>query len=132
MEPADCERALNLLSARLDDEAPEGAADAAALDEHLARCADCRAAAEAMHHQHEDLVRAFAPRRAAAAAVAERVISQLAQQPSRMTPSPRPRGEGRGEGPVSRSPGHRWLPLFAAAAAGFILAALLFRPWQRP
>ncbi|MDB5329929.1 MAG: putative zinc-finger, partial [Phycisphaerales bacterium] len=46
----DCEQSLNLLSARLDGEIT--AEESAALDGHLAACADCRAAGEAMAAQH--------------------------------------------------------------------------------
>jgi ferric-dicitrate binding protein FerR (iron transport regulator) len=101
----DCEQSLNLLSARLDGEIT--AEESAALDGHLAACADCRAAGEAMAAQHGRLVRAFAPRRRAAAGVADRVVADLA---------PRTRG--------------RWMSVILAAAAGFLLAVMLFQPWR--
>jgi ferric-dicitrate binding protein FerR (iron transport regulator) len=106
----DCEQALHLLSARLDGEA--ASADEAALDEHLAHCPACGSAAEAFRAQDESLRQAFAPRRRAAALLAERVVGRLqaAPPPRRGLPS--------------------WLPLLLAAAAGFLLAAAVFRPWQ--
>jgi ferric-dicitrate binding protein FerR (iron transport regulator) len=109
----DCEQALPLISARLDGELPEG--DAAALDGHLTACPGCRAAAESFRLQDADLRRAFAPRRQAAARVAERVIGHLYD-----APAPRP---------PRRLP---WLPMLLSAAAGFLLAVAVFRPWQQP
>jgi ferric-dicitrate binding protein FerR (iron transport regulator) len=109
----DCEQALPLISARLDGEVPPG--DAAGLDAHLAACPGCRAAAEAFRLQDAELRRAFAPRRAAAARVAERVVARLHE-----TPAAPPR---------RRVP---WLPMLLSAAAGFLLAVLVFRPWQQP
>ncbi|MDB5293055.1 MAG: hypothetical protein JWL69_4296 [Phycisphaerales bacterium] len=101
----DCEQALNLLSARLDGEI--AADESAALDAHLVGCADCRAAGEAMAAQHGRLVRAFAPRRRAAVGVADRVVAKLA--------------------PPARG---RWMPAIFSAAAGFLLAVMLFQPWR--
>src|SRR4051794_6205148 len=69
----DCEQAANLISARLDGELATADADSLALDAHLAGCAACRAAAEATSVQDAALSRAFAGRRRAAAALAERV-----------------------------------------------------------
>lgn len=104
-----CEDAIYLISARIDGEL--GAADRQWLEAHLADCADCRATAEAMQIQDAQLTRAFNPRRSAAATVAERVVGQLAPR----------RAAWRAW----------WMPVVASAAAGFLLAVLLFRPWQR-
>jgi hypothetical protein len=109
----DCAQALPVISARLDGELQPG--DAGDLDAHLSACPACRAAADAFRLQHADLRRAFAPRRAAAVRVAERVVDRL-----RSVPVPRPR------------PRLRWLPMLLSAAAGFLLAVVVFRPWQRP
>jgi len=108
----DCERALNLVSARLDREIRPD--DAAALDAHLADCPACRAAEEAFRLQDGDLRRAFAPRRAAAERVAQGVIARL------------PAGR---TWPLPRLP---WLTVLVSAAAGFLLALAIFRPWQPP
>ena len=72
----DCEHAVALISARLDHEIQPD--DFALLERHLADCSDCRATAEAFVLQHGDMQRAFEPRRAAAATVAEQVNAQLA------------------------------------------------------
>src|SRR5262245_7042908 len=104
----DCDQALALLSARLDGELD--AADAAALDAHLRDCPGCRAAEQGLRQDDADLRRAFAPRREAAAAVAERVIARLPARPA----------NGRRRLP--------WLPMLLSAAAGFLLAAVVFRP----
>jgi ferric-dicitrate binding protein FerR (iron transport regulator) len=85
-----------------------------ALDAHLASCPDCRAAADDVARRDAELRRAFAPRRDAATAVADRVLAQVA--------------------PVTRTT--TWprsvLLAVAAAAAGFLLAVAIFRPWQKP
>ncbi|HSZ57879.1 MAG TPA: FecR domain-containing protein [Tepidisphaeraceae bacterium] len=103
----ECEDAINLVSAEIDGELP--ADERSRLDAHLAGCAGCRATAEAMRLQDAQLVRTFVPRRKAAADLAGRVVMQLAQ--SRPRPS-------------------RWLWPLASAAAGFLLAVMLLRPWQ--
>jgi hypothetical protein len=108
----DCEQATPLLSGELDGAlAPD---EQAQLDAHLGQCAACRATREAFRFQDAELRRAFVPRRQAAAALAERVIARLGAAP------PRPRTLP------------RWLPMLFSAAAGFLLAVIIFRPWQHP
>src|SRR4051812_14541278 len=109
----DCDQALALLCARLDGALPP--ADGPGLDAHLAGCAACRAAADALREQDADLRRAFAPRRRAAVAVAERVLARLPPK----VPAPRRNG---------RRP---WAAMLLSAAAGFLLAVGVFRPWER-
>jgi FecR protein/Putative zinc-finger/HEAT repeats len=109
----DCDQALALLCARLEGALPP--TDGAALDAHLSGCASCRAAADALRDQDADLRQAFAPRRLAAAAVAERVLARL----PKLVPTPRRNG---------RWP---WTVMLLSAAAGFLLAVALFRPWER-
>jgi ferric-dicitrate binding protein FerR (iron transport regulator)/predicted Zn-dependent protease len=75
----DCEQALALISAQIDREIEP--ADRARLELHLADCPACRATADAFALQDEELRQTFAPRRAAAAATAERVASQLTAAP---------------------------------------------------
>jgi ferric-dicitrate binding protein FerR (iron transport regulator) len=106
----DCEQVLDLISAQIDRELLPG--QQALLDAHLEQCPECRSAADEFQAQDAALRRTFAPRRQAALAVAERVVAQL-----RTSPSPNR---------------HRlaWLPMLAAAAAGFLAALLVFRPWQ--
>src|SRR6516164_11288717 len=84
-----------------------------AVDAHLASCPDCQATAAEVARLDAGLRRAFAPRRDAAAAVADRVLAKLAPVPPRMS-------------------GPRSVALVAAAAAGFLLAVAIFRPWQKP
>src|SRR5438067_9191784 len=104
-----CEESLNLISARIDRELSGD--DRMRLEAHLTECADCRATAEAMQLQDARLVRAFVPRRQAAAAVAGRVATHVSQ--------------------VQRPRRAWWLPVFISAAAGFLLAILLFQPWKK-
>jgi len=112
----DCSAALNLFDAWLDGEldCDPDRGERTALEAHLAGCGDCRAAADALRLEDADLVRAFAPRRQAAVAVARRVMEQLRRE--------------------ARPPRARraWSSLATAAAAGFLLAVGLLRPWQRP
>jgi len=82
------------------------------LQEHLRDCAACRSTADAWRVQHAQLRRAFAPRRQAALSNAERALAQM-----RVTT-------------VSSKRRPRWLPMLLSAAAGFLLAILVFRPWH--
>jgi ferric-dicitrate binding protein FerR (iron transport regulator) len=107
-----CEDAWNLISARMDGQLAEE--DRARLEAHLAECDACRSAGEAFRAGDAALRRAFAPGRQAAAGVAERTVARL-------------RAAGQGA-PHARRPA---LQLAAAAAAGFLLAALVFQPWAR-
>src|SRR5215207_5412400 len=70
-----CDQAALLLSAQLDQEIQSD--DQGRLDDHLRDCAACQATAEAFRLQDADLRRAFAPRRRAAARVADRVLQQF-------------------------------------------------------
>src|SRR5581483_6696658 len=106
----DCETAWALVSAEM-DQAIEGNARAL-LDAHLQECAACRTVAAAWRSQDADLRRTFSPRRQAVALNAQRTIACLRAVPNR---SKRRLSV---------------LPMVAAAAAGFLLAVLLFRPWQ--
>src|SRR5262245_15670638 len=106
----DCQQAQNLLCARLDREITPEERDA--LDVHLQTCPLCRGTADALPVLDADLPRAFAPRRAAADAVALQVIARLSPAPS-----------------LRRLP--PWLPMLLSAAAGFLLAVGIFRPWER-
>ena len=107
----DCEQASQLLSTDLDREAP--ADESLRLRAHLQECATCRASAEAFRLQDAELRRLFSPRRRAATAVADRVIAQLPAAPIRTR---------------SRL---AWWPILVSAAAGFLFAVLVFRPWER-
>ena len=71
----DCEHAVALISAQIDHEIRPD--DQAVLERHLKDCPECQATAEAFALQHGEMQRAFEPRRAAAAAVAEQVNAQL-------------------------------------------------------
>jgi ferric-dicitrate binding protein FerR (iron transport regulator) len=108
----DCEQSLTLITARLDGEIDRG--ESALLEGHLQECASCRTAADGLRQQDRALRQAFSSRRQAAAAVAERVVTRVR--------------------PAPRSTLHRfgWVAMLASAAAGFLLAVVVFRPWQKP
>src|SRR5437867_435136 len=108
-----CETATNLISSRTDGEI--SAADQSALDEHLSTCPACRATMEVLSAQDNDLTRAFAPRRRAAAGVADAAIARVHRE---QVQSFRPR----------RFP---FLTAILSAAAGFALALLILHPWQK-
>jgi len=106
-----CEHATQLLCARLDGELAGDDRDA--LESHLERCDDCTATADAFALQDAALRDTFAPRRDAAAALAERV--------SRHTPKPTPRPRG------------LWaLPAAMTALAAGIAVAIFLRLPDRP
>src|SRR5262245_56612300 len=107
----DCDQAQNLLSARLDREITP--ADLEALTEHMQTCPICRGTAEVLTGLEAELRRGFAGRRAAASSLAERVVARL-----QLAPPARPARR------------FTWLPMLLSAAAGFLLAVGLFRPWQ--
>src|SRR5260221_2245663 len=75
----DCEQAMHLISARLDDEIQP--ADAALLETHLHECAACRSAVEAFQAQDVDLRRAYTSCDTSAGAVAARVVEQVRIMP---------------------------------------------------
>jgi predicted anti-sigma-YlaC factor YlaD len=107
----DCDKAATLLAAYLDGEL--SGPQKFELDAHLHACDECRAASESLRLQDVSLRKAFAPHRRAASRVADRVVARLHAE----------HGPARGTSP--------WLKLSAAAAAGFLLAVLVFRPWVR-
>ncbi len=114
-----CEQFLENVNEQLAGELP--ADNAASLAAHLAGCPACQAAALAIRSQDVALRLAFAPHRAAALALAGNVNKQL-------------RAEAAGSAIVAKTAKPRaaggWMALLLAVAAGFLLAILLFRPWQ--
>lgn len=141
-----CETFIDRLSAWLDGELPPG--EQADLERHLDRCHECRQEAKAFRERHKELQRAFAPRRAAAAALAERVTRELIADSRSTVPvdlsvkvsaveaSPRsPSVNLRTESPAidaTQSPGGRgWVSHLLALAAGFALAIPVLRSFPR-
>jgi ferric-dicitrate binding protein FerR (iron transport regulator) len=108
----DCQQTLDKIGRLVDGELP--ASDRASLEAHLAECDGCRAACAELRVGDAMLVRAFMPRRQAASALADRVVAQL-------------RGEG-----ARRRRVRSWATPLVAAAAGFLLAVLLFQPPMVP
>lgn len=127
-----CQQSENLLSAKVDGELnPE---EAAQLQAHLETCAACQTLADAMEEQDERLRGAFRRRRSAAASAGERTLIELPK--TKKAPdtfnsrSQNIQSAGEIKGPVPLS--SKWLALGLAAAAGFLVAVLIFRPWQKP
>ncbi len=117
----DCEHAVALISARLDHEIQPD--DNALLEAHLADCGACRTTVEAFHLQHHDMQRAFEPRRAAAAVVAEQVNGQLPAAAARTSPAKPARS------PWLQSTGARIVLVAGGVAASL---AILFTWLHRP
>lgn len=103
-----CDEALNEFSRLIDREAPSS--DHTPFMEHIAHCERCGAMWYELTRADAALLRAFMARRRAAGTVADRVIEQLRN--------------ARGRQWRIRS----WLVPPAAAAAGFLVAAVLFQP----
>lgn len=109
-----CNECQNHLSAWLDEQLES--VDHAKVEEHLVECTDCRAAADGLQDLHANLSRAMKPQRAAAARAADQVIAVL---PRIASPAQSPRQ------PLAFS----WTSLALGMALGFLLAALVLRPW---
>src|SRR5690242_14091088 len=110
-----CERAIELISARIDGELSP--ADEAALEGHLAECPACAAAAEAFELQDAELRHTFDQRRHQAGAVAERVASHL------------PRRAANRWKRLRRARPYAFAAVLAAAVAGLVwLLAVHSRP----
>ena len=111
-----CDQALELISARLDDMiTPE---ESAALEEHLARCPDCRALLadfEAMQAVLPAALEADPP-----AGLQEDIMAAV--RAAKLTPLPRQK-------PVRRFHPRRWASL-AAVLAVVLLGAGVLRQWQ--
>ncbi len=133
-----CEQAQLHLNARLDGEL--AADDRAALELHLAGCAECQLLAGEMLIDEAVLREAFAGRGQVAAGVAERAIRELFS-PAQADGVGHPPADwvvdstalrDAGVGGVSRNRLRlgRWLTPILAAAAGFALAVMVFRPWS--
>lgn len=105
-----CDQAHELLWAALDHETSEG--EMAELEAHLRDCLACRSMRERFAEEDRELRLAFAPHRSSAQEVTDRVLAQL--------PDLRP---------IRRRP-LIW-PMLLSAAAGFLVAMLLFRPWEK-
>lgn len=111
----DCESAQNLISARTDRELDDD--QQMSLDAHLAGCAECRDAADALQTQDALLLRAFRGARNRASAVAERTISELHEESAVHNVVPSPRRQN-------------WVSLLLAVAIGFLFAVVIFQPWN--
>jgi hypothetical protein len=139
-----CDEAINLASARLDGEL--SADDAAQLDAHVDACADCRAVAAELASVDAALDRAFASRGTATHDIATRVLTAFASERAASGNGSAIREATKGQTRMSTPPaevdvaGNRrnrrfwanWGRPLAAAAAGFLLAIGLTRPWQKP
>jgi ferric-dicitrate binding protein FerR (iron transport regulator) len=105
-----CNEAEPKLNEFLDGELAD--AETQAVDAHLATCPECARALETLRAQDRELDAAFAPLRDEAEALAGRIIAAVHQEPVQI--------------PVPRRT-IAWSPILTAAAAGFLVAALLYR-----
>ncbi len=111
----DCTQASNLISAWIDGELD--AADRVGLEAHLATCDSCRAASDAARNQDGTLLRAFQPLREASSRIADSVLDAWSDEIA-VRPTPR------------QIPVMTWISTPLAATAGFLLAVILFQPWN--
>lgn len=111
------ERIEQLLNAALDGETAP--ADDAALREALASDAELEKLRSSVRSQDAALRAAFAARRDAADALAERVSGAIGSLAPVAVAAPRLTGL------------RRLLPMLLSVAAGFLLAVVLFRPWEK-
>jgi ferric-dicitrate binding protein FerR (iron transport regulator) len=124
----DCQQAQQEIGRLIDGELPP--AELAAVEAHLADCADCGALCDGLRVDDARLLRAFAPRRQASAAVADHVIERLRGErlPIEQASSERPSSERR-----NRLRRRSWATPLVAAAAGFLLTVIVLRtPWRQP
>ena len=117
-----CHDVQSHLSAGIDGELP--AESGQSLAAHLAECPDCRSQSEALQQLNKGLTRTLAPQREAAMRIAEGVIATLHSERAAM--ATRPPTAARSSGAATQT-----LKMFAAAAAGFLLAWLMFAPARR-
>lgn len=115
----DCTNAEERLNAALG-----GAPLDADTERHLSSCAACRTLRDDLASQDRELRAAFEPLRGAATAAADAAIAAIRREPLDSA-SGLPRG-----GPASPQQKLRFFPHVMAAAAGFLLAVIAFRPWQ--
>lgn len=111
-----CEVATGQMHAWIDGEL--SSEDAAALAVHVEQCDSCLADSERLKGEDDALRRAFAPRREAVAKLAEETVAALRSELEVL-----PAG-------VTATPRLAWGQALMAMAAGFLLAVILFRPWQ--
>jgi hypothetical protein len=127
----ECEHASEQIGAWIDRQL--SAAEAAPLQAHLATCPECRSAAEALRRQDAQLRRGFQPSREAAERVAAAVIGRLNddERDRESSPAEAEVTVAKPAVAVGSSPRRDYAALAFAAAAGFLLAILLFPPWDR-
>jgi hypothetical protein len=109
----ECDSVCKLLSGWMDGQLPPD--EASAVEAHLTSCAECRSVAEAFRIQDGDLRAAFRPQRQTAQRVAGEVLSVLERESPVVVAAP---------------VAFKWGSLLLAAAAGFLMAVVLFQPWR--
>ena len=129
-----CSHAESRLNALLDGELPPE--EHSALDAHLGDCASCREALVMLRAQDERLRAAFSGSDFVATRISEAVAASLAQaeMKDRSSGCALASGSQSSDMPNSvakrRSRPHDVVSWLAAAAAGFLLALAIFRPWN--
>jgi hypothetical protein len=125
-----CEDVLEQLNARADGELP--AAQATALEAHLAECSNCRGAAETIPAIDAELRDAFVSRRAAAGRLGDRTALMARELANTATGTSPPNVALASAVPESwPAPRWAWAQMLAGLAAGFLLAITWFRPWEK-
>ena len=113
-----CDEAEEKLNARGDGELSP--TDAVALDAHVSDCERCHAFAESFRVQDAELRQAFKARRRMGEQLVESTIAAIRNE-NIATPA---------QAPLAAADGFAWRQILVGLAAGFLLAVILFRPWQ--
>jgi|GEM_PF-1610985 len=133
----ECSHAKNLINARLDGEMSADSSlltERAELDRHLASCPVCAEQLAAMRELDSELRAGFAGRRAQATQFADRMAQRFLMResptevPAEATRAP---SSIAAPAPSSSFDARRLASWLVAMAAGFLLAVLIFRPWQQ-
>jgi anti-sigma factor RsiW len=118
----DCDQVQEQLGGMMDGALDEPTA--LVVEAHLAECELCGAQNEALIALDASLTRVFAAEQSAADRIAVGVLTRLPATATGLAATQAP-----GRSPI---PWQRALGYLIAVAAGFMLAVLCFRPWQRP
>lgn len=126
----ECRECAELLDAWTDGELD--AAQRTDLETHLTACADCREMADRSRAQRSELEQAFESRRQNVVQVQkialERIRAEAVRSDEESVSLPSQRAATGSSGVRNHIPS--WLALATAAAVGFVLAVLVFRPWK--
>jgi ferric-dicitrate binding protein FerR (iron transport regulator) len=118
-----CEQTRLQINALIDGEVNRQTREA--LQQHIAHCDACRALVEAQKIQHRELLDAFVGTRETSDQFADAIVAAISNAPAPPTSN---LVAAKPSSPFWANLG----PIVAALAAGFLIAVLIFQPWQKP